>query len=43
MGGVRTGAAGQRAEGTGLSTTEAGPPPDTGAGTVAGNSSNCDG
>lgn len=35
-GGVRTDAAGQRVDGIGLSTTEAGPPPDTGAGTVAG-------
>lgn len=35
-GGVQTGAAGRRVDGTGLSTTEAGLPPDTGAGIVAG-------
>lgn len=35
-GGAQTGAAGQRVDGTGLSTTEAGLPPDTGAEIVAG-------
>lgn len=36
VGGVQTGAAGRRVDVTGLSTTEAGLPPDTGAGNVAG-------
>lgn len=36
VGGVRTGAAGRRGDGTGLNTTEAELPPDTGAGIVAG-------